>query len=332
MISLPLSLLLACSDGFGFPDHGARKDPADTDTDTDTDTDADTDADTDTDTDTDTAVDADGDGSVSTDDCDDSNASVFPGAAELCDGLDEDCDGDPDNDSCGIWTLRDGSDTWEAWPLSASGAAHAPGSPIEEAVAIEATGRVWVLTRSTWHVLLVDGLQWIDSGDRDALFPEVAGQEVVAAASVPAGWASDPTPTTADVFIETSETAWIYSFDLDTRSFTLVSSAPMDWTGDPLAPDPAAVTLAWLAVDETAGWGSAGDPFATCGLGTSVMGPYAVYMSSSGAVHLYDAGWCFQFVARMPAPDFSIFTFAGAPDPRVLGGVDWTGEMMVAFR
>jgi hypothetical protein len=42
------------------------------------------------------SVDADGDDIVGLDDCDDSDASVFPGAAELCDGIDNNCDGQID--------------------------------------------------------------------------------------------------------------------------------------------------------------------------------------------------------------------------------------------
>ncbi len=38
-------------------------------------------------------VDADGDGFVNTDDCDDAEASAFPDGEEVCDGLDNDCDG-----------------------------------------------------------------------------------------------------------------------------------------------------------------------------------------------------------------------------------------------
>ena len=67
---------------------------ADADTDTDTDADGDTDADADSDTDTD-PVDADGDGySIDEGDCDDGDASVNPGAEEVCgNGVDDNCDG-----------------------------------------------------------------------------------------------------------------------------------------------------------------------------------------------------------------------------------------------
>ena len=43
-------------------------------------------------------VDADGDGHVAAEDCNDADASIFPGAQEVCDGQDNDCDGRVDDD------------------------------------------------------------------------------------------------------------------------------------------------------------------------------------------------------------------------------------------
>ena len=40
--------------------------------------------------------DADGDGYFSDEDCDDNSSTIYPGAEELCDGVDNDCDGDID--------------------------------------------------------------------------------------------------------------------------------------------------------------------------------------------------------------------------------------------
>ncbi|MDP2304629.1 MAG: putative metal-binding motif-containing protein, partial [Pseudomonadota bacterium] len=95
VVAALLALLLAgCAGPHDTPDTGSGKD-----TDTDADTDTDTDSDTDTDTDTDVSDDEDADGHQATDaggdDCDDTNAYVYPGAIEYCDTVDQDCDGDP---------------------------------------------------------------------------------------------------------------------------------------------------------------------------------------------------------------------------------------------
>jgi hypothetical protein len=94
MIRPFLSLLLAlpaCSGGKEDPDMGGIQETAEPGEPNDSGAD-----DTDTpgdDTGEPADVDADGDGFFAEADCDDTDASVFPGAAEACDGVDNNCDG-----------------------------------------------------------------------------------------------------------------------------------------------------------------------------------------------------------------------------------------------
>lgn len=61
-------------------------------------------------------TDADGDGFTPLDgDCSDADPARFPGADELCDGLDDDCDGEVDEDPLGehtLWYLDSDADGW----------------------------------------------------------------------------------------------------------------------------------------------------------------------------------------------------------------------------
>ena len=49
--------------------------------------------------------DEDGDGYADDEDCDDNDAAVNPGAEEQCDGLDNDCDGEVDQDAADAATV-----------------------------------------------------------------------------------------------------------------------------------------------------------------------------------------------------------------------------------
>ena len=49
------------------------------------------------------AMDGDGDGVLAADDCDDANPNVYPGAIEVCDGADNDCDGQIDDSAGDLW-------------------------------------------------------------------------------------------------------------------------------------------------------------------------------------------------------------------------------------
>jgi len=78
-----LLLILGCANIFNSDEKEDGKDGKDTEDPTDT-------------TVVDDGRDADGDGVEASDDCDDEDASVYPGADEACDEVDNDCDGDID--------------------------------------------------------------------------------------------------------------------------------------------------------------------------------------------------------------------------------------------
>jgi hypothetical protein len=74
-------------------------------------------------------VDADGDGSPAGEDCDDSDPAVSPSAQELCDGLDNDCDGAIDDDATDA----------TAWTADTDGDGYGAGAPTLACEAPEGT-------------------------------------------------------------------------------------------------------------------------------------------------------------------------------------------------
>ena len=80
------------------------------------------------------AVDGDGDGYLVEDgDCDDGNASVHPGASEVCNGVDDDCDGETDKDASDApeWYADVDGDGWGNM-LSMDAACEAPTGFVED--------------------------------------------------------------------------------------------------------------------------------------------------------------------------------------------------------
>jgi hypothetical protein len=131
-------LACACSSkldaGLAEPDGSELSGDADADTDTDTDTDTDADADADAD-----LSDDDGDGfSEDEGDCDDDDDTVHPDAEEICNSIDDDCDGDvdlqTDHDGDGVLDCEDGCPILVAAGSTGDGSHTDPMGSIQEAI------------------------------------------------------------------------------------------------------------------------------------------------------------------------------------------------------
>jgi hypothetical protein len=277
-------------------------------------------------------TDQDGDGVPASEDCDDADAGNFPGNLELCDGVDNDCSGAPEVDGdgvCGIWTLGVGETVWTAHSLNPSGTVHAPTAAIQVSFSV-GTNRAWALTANSYHVLAADSKEWIASGDRDSLFPEVAGRPLTTAFKVPLDWAAESGD--ASVFLTERDQAYVYSWDAASGDFQHASTATFgeDWDPDS-APVTGALEAAWLANDTGVGWATPSSPRDTCGANADTLGAYLGMLTIDGMVYLFDLGYCLDFTADMPAASFSLFTMTGAPDPAVVSGISWTGTQLMVF-
>ena len=281
---------------------------------------------------TEAAMDEDNDGVSSDLDCDDTDPDRFPGNPELCDGIDNDCSGDAEVDGdgvCGFWLLDAETSTWTAHPMVPIESVHAPTTPIDVAFSV-GRERIWVLTANTFHVLALDSLEWISSGDRDTLFPEASGLDLTLAIKAPNSW--DAQDGDATVNLQYGFSALVYTWDAASSSFSLFLATDLgtDWQSA-LAPAASSVQAAWLGHDAEYRWTGAATPRTACDTDEASLGPYFGALTVDHLLHLYDAGHCFGFVSAMPAATFSIFNYPNAPDAEVLGATSWTGAGLIAF-
>ncbi len=225
------------------------------------------------------------------------------------------CADDPT--ACTAWILPQGDTQWQPVALDTDSNL-APTGTVRAAFRVEANNEGYVLTDT--HVYVVDLItrQWESSAGRDTLFAEVGADVLTGAYAVPAHHGGDPTLGSVTLFSPSN--IYIYEYDIVTGGFTFVqalSDYGPAWL-DAAAPDPADIRGAWLDVTNEPGWYTA-DINALCGI-DGEPGPYAAFVGDS-AVHLSDAGYCFEFDTPQPYSTFLPFSYANAPAIDRIGGV-----------
>ena len=276
--------------------------------------------------------DVDGDGVSTCDgDCDDMDPWRSPSMVELCDDVDNDCDAQVEQDGdgvCGIWWLEGSS--WKKDALNPSGSLHAPSSPIEVSLSLEEWDEVWVLTGSSYHILDPDTRTWTDSGNRDAIFPTLAGVSLQAGYAVAAQYHSDGM---IYLYLNGEDMAWIVQLNRPSMTSSLVGSYDMstltDWQSS-LAPAPTQLVGSWIDIYNHNDWG-VGSPAASCASSASTLGTYMAFLDSSGRVYFYDGNWCYQFVSATSAAGVAFFNYPGSPPPDIAQAITWTGDRVFFF-
>ncbi len=215
--------------------------------------------------------------------------------------------------ACTAWILPIGASEWEALEIDAASPL-APASTIRAAFAIEATSEGFVLTDTQVHVVDLATRQWTRVELRNDLFPEAVGDLLLAAQAVPASHAGDP--NVASVTLLSEAAAYVYSLDVTTGVWTFdqaITDYAAEWNAS--GPELNEIRASWIDVTNPALWFDA-DILSLCGVAADP-GPYAAY-TTADAVHLSDAGYCFEFVLPEVYADFLPMTYANAPAaPRI---------------
>jgi hypothetical protein len=290
-------------------------------------------------------------------DCDDGDSTIFPGAEEVCDNRDNDCDGDVDESlqinacggcgvlrgqprancgDCGVYEC-DGLDSvvclrpecdvhilsanqrsWQHIAVDRDARA-APGGPVLAAFNIRELDLAYVLTADSWHLLNLSNRTWIATGRLDQLMPEVTGL-VQGAYAVPSDHANGD-GVISGVYVLAGGVAHVYDFNVQTRGFSHHVSVVPEWTGD-FAPQRARIRTWWIDVEHSAGWYSA-EPADHCDLMHDPDFTVVISALESTSVHAYDGGYCQLWVEEVPQSVFSPFREPGTPDVTSINAAFW---------
>lgn len=258
-------------------------------------------------------------------DCDDGNGMIHPGAIEVCDGVDNDCDPmSSEEQVCPVLHLPAGGARWEAL-ITDRDDPDAPRTPVRAAFDLESFGRAFLLTDTTWHLFSLSNGNWLDSGPLDEVMPEVAGAGSVRYAySIPAAHVGGFSPV---VTVVAGGGIFIYEY-LFVGVFRLRDVLSEDPWSSPLAPRPDEVLAAWLAVDYAETWFRA-RPGDFCAADGDPPLRVLLTVMTATSQHVMESGHCFDFIERVSNGLFEPWDMPGAPSPATIDAAFWNEGLYV---
>lgn len=188
----------------------------------------------------------------------------------------------------------------------------APTTPVRAALDIEDESVAYLLTDGTYHAFDLDTRRFTGGGLRDALVPEASGVPLSTGETIPAGHAGGD-PGLEGFVLGAESVAYLGHIVKATGEVvveTVVTEFGPEWSRA-LAPSRGEVRADWIDTTNDGGWATVA-PSDFCDTPTSRVGPYQAFITPS-AVHVYEAGVCFDFVERVPFPSFPPFARPGAP-------------------
>lgn len=250
-------------------------------------------------------TDADGDGAIARDDCDDTAPDVFPGATERCDGVDQDCDGEVDDDADDALTWYVDAD--EDGYGSTAGTTTACEAPAAHAATDDDCddddASVYPDAADTWYDGIdqnCDGADDYDA-DQDGDRTDEAGgtdcddEDATVSGTTAEGWLDAGTDNNCDGSVLDPVVV-----DLDAVGVAVDGAAENDAFGSSVA----AVPAGWLAEEAV----------------VLIAAPFA---GGVGAVY----GWTTSQLADAPRVTTAAWTLEGeAPDDLLGFGIGWGGD------
>jgi hypothetical protein len=224
-----------------------------------------------------------------------------------------------------VWYLAQKAQKWEVFDEAGRPSRFAPTDEIRAAFDLEHSNKVFVLTDSKLHLLLLRPPRWSEPLELSELHASIEGADIKAAWSDPR---RAPDDRIAILGVKGgTPTIWRGRYDLKTDSFTEFGEGEtVNWTSTN-APAPEGVTAAWRDNRNTRDW-MTGEP--PCDVPHDEFQAY-IAMVTPMTLHMNDPWYCKDHFAKMPVGMSPAAMAEGFPGVDKFAAATWHGRELFLF-